>query len=284
MTPPSEPNSRGDDWAADLDQGPAGGSGQDWTVDLDQDWTPVAAALAPVRPSRWVGGGLVIALIVALVVIWGPPLDPRPNQPPVASVLGGHLAVPIALHLPAGAVATADGSYVGVQFPGGGVVLVTVPTQVVDPSGVRAALPNDPAAWLARHPAIFVTRVRATRVGGAPATQVDYRRARTDERESPFARLPLFCGWRREPDPSLAAAPPAGPDGSRTASRVCTQITALARVRATFVQLDGRTLLVEAVWSANQSSTTSGRMPRQLQRSYTALLAGLTPEATAGTR
>jgi hypothetical protein len=202
-------------------------------------------------------------------------------------VLGSHLAVPIALHLPADAVATADGSYVGVQFPAGGVVLVTVPTEVVNPSGVQTPLPADPAAWLAGHPAIFVSRVKNVKVGGVTATQVDYQRARTDAPLSQFARLPLFCGWRTD------SAASSETDTALTTSQICTQITPDARVRATFVRLGSQTVLVEAVWRASGVGSAAGtagagatgtvRMPRELRRSYAALLAGLTPASVQAT-
>lgn len=278
MTPPSDPS------------GPE--RSDDWTVSLDDESGPPEAALeAPLRLGRWIAAGLAIALVAVAAVIWGPEVDTGEDLPPVPAVLGRHLAVPIALHLPADAVATADGSYVGVQFPAGGAVLVTVPTEVVDPSGARTPMPADPAGWLARHPAIFVSRVKGVTVGGVAATQVDYRRSRMDAPPSRFARLPLFCGWRAEADPAAIDPRPAGPDSTRTAARVCTQITADARVRATFVRIGDRTVLVEAVWRVDDSSATSGgsgtsavtglaatsRMPRELQRSYAALLAGLTP-------
>jgi hypothetical protein len=246
-----------------------------WTVHLDAD--PGSATDQPEPPARlrgWSAVGLLIAVVVALAVIWGPDVDTGEDPAPVATVLGSHLAVPIALHLPADAVTTADGSYVGVQFPAGGVVLVTVPTQVVDPSGARRPVPADAAAWLARHPAVFVSRVRQVKVGGVSATQLDYRRSNLAGLPSRFARLPLFCGWRTE-----AGSPVIGPDSAQpTQSLPCTQITADARVRATFVRLGTRTVLVEAVWRMD-STDGGGRMPRRLQRSYAALLAGLTPGA-----
>ena len=262
-------------------------SRDDWTVSLD-GWDregPGARSEQrdPVRLGRWLGAGLLIAVLAASVVIWGPDVDSGEDPPPVAAVLGRHLAVPIALTLPDHAVATADGSYVGVWFPAGGAVLVTVPTQVVAPSGQLIAMPADPADWLARHPSIFVSRLRQVRVAGTAATQMDYRRAELNAPANRFARLPLFCGWRAEPDP-VTDPRPAGPDSALTASRVCTQVTADARVRATFVRLGGRTLLVEAVWRADAGTGAGGgaagnRMPRDLQRSYNALLAGLAPGA-----
>jgi hypothetical protein len=245
----------------------------DWTVHLDQDVQASVPAAEPIRLGRWLGTGLLVVLVAVAAVIWGPEVDTGEDPPPVAAVLGAHLAVPIALHLPADAITTADGSYVGVQFPTGGVVLVTVPTQVVDPSGVRSALPDDPAAWLAGHPEVFVSRLRSLTIGGAAATQLDYRRSRSTEATSRFARLPLFCGWRTE-----AAGARLDRDSTSATPQVCTQITADARVRATFVRVGERTVLLEAVWRVDPTGT--GRMPRDLQRSYTAMLAGLTPVAT----
>ena len=230
-------------------------TGDDWSVDLD---APGGARPAdPPSPRvRLIAAVLAIAAVATVAVLWRP--GPAPDIP---AVLGTHLAIPIALTRPDGAVTTADSSYVGLQFAAGGVVLVTVPTGVVDPSGVRRPLPDDPSAWLARHPAIFISRVRAVRLGDVRATQLDYRRSRMDAPPSRFARLPLFCGWRPENDAASSIA------------SACTQITADARVRATFVPVGGRTVLVEAVWSAVQGAT--GRMPRDLQRSYAALLAGV---------
>jgi hypothetical protein len=282
----------GFDRASDRGFDRASDRADDWTVSLD-GWTPDregpgvgSAQRDPVRLGRWLGAGLLIAVLAASVVIWGPDVDSGEDSPPVAAVLGRHLAVPIALTLPDHAVATADGSYVGVWFPAGGAVLVTVPTQVVAPSGQLIAMPADPADWLARHPSIFISRLRQVRVAGTAATQMDYRRAEMNAPANRFARLPLFCGWRTEPDP-VTDPRPAGPDSALTASRVCTQVTADARVRATFVRLGGRTLLVEAVWRADggtgagggQGTAAGNRMPRDLQRSYTALLAGLAPGA-----
>jgi hypothetical protein len=155
------------------------------------------------------------------------------------------------------------------------VVLVTVPTQVVDPSGNRAPLPDDPAAWLARHPDLFISQVRQVRVGGFRATQLDYRRSRTTAGTAWSDRLPLFCGWRAETEGIPGSAP--------QSPGACTRITADARVRATFIHVGDRTVLVEAVWRAPGGAGESGRIPRALQRSYTALLAGLTPAAASKT-
>lgn len=252
---------------------PVAGSAVVVEFDLDRDGDPAPDGPRPAHLGRWLGAAALIAVIVAGAgMLRGPEPDPEAKPPP--TVVGGHLAVPVALSLPAEAVATADGSYVGVQFPAGGVVLVTVPTEVADPSGARTPLPPDPASWLAGHPAVFVSRVREVTIGGATAIQLDYRRSRAPVPPSRFARLPLFCGWRSEADPDAIGAEPV-----RSPSRTCTQITAEARVRATFVPLDGRTVLVEAVWRVDD--TVTGRMPAQLQRSYTALLAGLTPAVSA---
>lgn len=254
---------------------PTGDGPEPWVIDLDAPDDPrgqnprgqnpggpsprsgATGGPTPSTPSpraRLVAAGLVIVLAGAITAIWRS--DP-PAPRPVPTVLGTRLAAPIALTRPVGAVTTADSSYVGLQFPAGGVVLVTVPTGVVDPVGRRQPLPDDPAGWLARHPAVFVSRARTVRLGDVTATQLDYRRSRMNAPPSRFARLPLFCGWR--PETGIASA--------------CTQITADARVRATFVPVGGQTVLVEAVWRAAEDGT--GRMPRDLQRSYTDLLTGL---------
>jgi hypothetical protein len=143
--------------------------------------------------------------------------------------------------------------------------MVTVPTQVVEPSGVRADLPADPARWLIEHPKLFVSRVRQVNVAGQLATQVDYRLSREAAGEREFYSVPLFCGWKREVDPSGLAGLTA-----------CTRISAGARVRTTFVPVGGRVVVIEAVWPAENSP--NGRMPRELGSSYRALLNGVTAD------
>jgi hypothetical protein len=178
-------------------------------------------------------------------------------------VAGTGLAVPVSLKLPLGSVTTADRSYVGLKLSdGSGAALVTVPTQVVEPSGLRADLPDDPAQWLIDHPKLFVSRVRAVSVAGRRATQVDYQLSRETVGTSQFTSVQLFCGWKRELDPSGLA-------GLGT----CTRISAGARVRATFVPIGRRTVLIEAVWPSD--AELNGRMPHGLGAAYRALLNGM---------
>jgi hypothetical protein len=235
----------------------------DWSVTLDPD--PRESDVVDVRGrveraprgktslSRGCGAaGLLVLVLAATLVVWRPEAPP-PGRRPSSSVLGRGLAAPVLLRLPTGAVTTADAGYVGIQLPGEGSVIVTVPTQVVNPDGpasARRPLPADPAAWLERHPEVFVSRVRTVAVGGSRATQIDYRRSRSAVPQSQFAALSLFCG------------PP------------CTRITSAARVRATFVPVGGRTVLVEAVWRAD-AADPDWPMPAGLRASYTKLLTGL---------
>jgi hypothetical protein len=179
----------------------------------------------------------------------------------------------VSLRLPPGAVTLADRGYVGLRlYDGPGGVLVTVPTQVVRPSGVRADLPDDPARWLTQDPRVFVSRVRAVTVAGRRATQVDYRLSRDGAGSSRFAAVALFCGRRRDALP----AGPGGPGGA-PGSAPCTRVTPSARVRATFVPVGGRVVLIEAVWP--DDAAPGGRMPSELRLGYRALLAGVTARA-----
>ena len=256
------------------DQGrrPDDGVGDAWTVSLD-DVGPVAASggrpadvISPATPQPRRPGAFValgtLALLFALA--WVPGLgEDEPPDPTTPAVAGQGLAVPVSLRVPLGAVTTADRSYVGLRlYDGPGGALVTVPTQVVQPSGVRTELPEDPAAWLIRHPKLFVSRVRPVSVAGRAATQVDYRLSGEEAGDRQSVSVPLFCGWKRELEP-----------GGILGLSACTRISAGARVRATFVPVDGRTVLVEAVWPAD--SSPYGRMPGDLRSRYRALLAGM---------
>lgn len=239
--------------------------------------SPVGAAgpgtVAPPRIWRWIAAGLAATLVGFFLV--RPPAEPEPRRPAV-TVLGRDLPADVVLRLPPGAVTTADESYVGVRFASGDTLFVTVPTQVADPSGTRSPLPPEPASWLRGNPSVFVSRVRTVDVGGTAAVQLDYRRSRAALPDSRFARLPLFCGWK--------SADAAGPVAGHAGPDACTQITSAARVRATFVPVGGRTVLVEAVWRPDVETSPigtasagplPGRMPRDLQQSYDALVAGL---------
>jgi hypothetical protein len=203
-----------------------------------------------------------LGLLFGLAWLPWPGGDAAPDAVP--TVAGGGLAVPVSLRLPDGVVTTADRSYVGLRlYDGPGAALVTVPTQVVQPSGVRTGLPDDPAAWLMAHPKLFVSRVRPVSVAGRAAVQIDYRLSREVVGERRFVSVPLFCGWKREIEPRGLVRP-----------SPCTRISAGARVRATFVPVDGRTVLIEAVWPGDAAA--GGRMPHELRRQYRALLAGVT--------
>jgi hypothetical protein len=257
---------------------PTDGPAADWTVSLDDpqplpDPRTRRGRLArpggrgrPARPgpSR-TALGVLIGVLAILAALWVRGVTHHPRAPMARpTVLGTHLAVPIALNLPRDAVATSNNSYVGVQFDGQGVVLITVPTQVITAAGVREPLPADPALWLRRHPSVFVTSVRDVPVHGVTAQQVEYQRSAQAAPIGQFSRLSLFCGWNGSD--AAASAPGSGSAG-------CTQITPDARVRATFVPVDGRIVLVEAVWRPVRS--TDWMMPNALRRSYAALLSGL---------
>jgi hypothetical protein len=251
---------------------PDEGAGDPWTVSLDDvgpatgpgGRTGTTRPGPPPRRRRAALAGLAgIGLLFG--VAWLPGLgdDPSSGDPAAPVVAGGGLAAPVSLRLPMGAVTTADRSYVGLRlYDGPGGALVTVPTQVVQPSGVRTELPEDPAAWLIRHPKLFVSRVRPVSVAGRAATQVDYRLSGEEVGDRQSVSVPLFCGWKRELEP-----------GGILGLSACTRISAGARVRATFVPVDGRTVLVEAVWPAD--SSPYGRMPGDLRSRYRALLAGM---------
>jgi len=250
---------------------PDGAVDDPWTVSLD-DAGPAAGPAArppsgrpPAAPNRRgaaLAGLAGVALLVGVAWFPGAGDDP-PSDASAPVVAGAGLAAPVSLRLPTGVVTTADRSYVGLRlYDGPGGALVTVPTQVVQPSGVRTELPEDPVAWLAGHPKLFVSRVRPVAVAGRAATQVDYRLSREEAGDRQFFSVPLFCGWKRELEP-----------GGILGLSACTRISAGARVRATFVPVDGRTVLVEAVWPA--SSSPDGRMPAELRSRYRALLAGM---------
>jgi hypothetical protein len=134
---------------------------------------------------------------------------------------------------------------------------------VSEPSGARAPLPADPAAWLMRRQDLLVTRVRDVMVAGRRATQIDYRVSSTAPAANQrFATVSLFCGWR----PAIDARLPGG-------GTPCTRISSRARVRATFIPIGNRTLLVEAVWPAD--SAPWAQAPVGVRRLYGALLSGV---------
>jgi hypothetical protein len=237
----------------------------DWNVCLEDGDQPDSA---PPAPPRWARAalGIVTGLVAVLCLIWLRPLvDPQEAPARVIPVVGTRLAAPVALPLPEGAIVTADDAYVGVRLADGA-LLVTVPTQVADPVSGRQPMPADPASWLERHPAVFVSRVREVDVAGVSATQVDYRRSGQAQPSSRYAGLSLFCGWKSD---SLSVRPFSG----SSAMPACTRITSNAWVRATFVPVGGRIVLLEAVWRIDQGP--GWPMPADLRRSYDALLAGL---------
>jgi hypothetical protein len=256
---PEDPAPEPDDGVADA-----------WTVSLDEvgPARPAAAGVTSAAPAR--RRRAAVAALGAVALLFGLAWLPWPgggdDEPARQTVAGESLAAPVSLRLPLGAVTTADRSYVGLKlYEGRGGAMVTVPTQVVEPSGVRSELPADPARWLMEHPKLFVSRVRQVSVAGQLATQVDYRLSREASEGREFSSVPLFCGWKREVDPSGLAGLAA-----------CTRITTGARVRTTFVPVGGRVVVIEAVWPAEDSP--NGRMPRELGFSYRALLNGVTAD------
>jgi hypothetical protein len=258
---PEDPGPRPDDGVPDA-----------WTVSLDDVGPPAARDLDVMSGARPTARRrrTALAVLAAVVVLFGLAWLPGPGRSEDRTrpdVVGLRLAAPVSLTLPPGAVTLADRSYVGLRlYDGPGGVLVTVPSQVVEPSGIRADLPDNPVLWLLNHPGLFVTRVRAVRVAGRTATQVDYQLSREGLGDRRFYAVPLFCGWRRDLEP-------AGLGGLAA----CTQVSLGARVRATFVPVEGRTVLIEAVWP--DSASPNGRMPRDLGVRYRALLAGMTAKA-----
>ncbi|GAA3624699.1 hypothetical protein GCM10022223_47230 [Kineosporia mesophila] len=252
----------------------------DWATDLDQPdgWVDEGGRATPASSGRrrlFLTAAAIFVLALAGLAVPALFGDEEPPSAGETVVLGKHLMAPVALHLPEGATATADDSYVGVQFAGGGWVLVTVPEQVVQPDGTRTAMPADPAAWLQAHPDVYVSGIRQVQVDGRKAMQLDYRRSAMAEPQSRYARLPLFCGWRGGSsldDTSIYGA------GRGPSSQECTKITDGARVRATFIPIEGRTVLVEAVW--RPYGVWGWRMPTSLSDSYDDLLDGLSPRVT----
>jgi hypothetical protein len=243
-----------------------------WTTSLEEPvvpeppdaGAPAVRGPAPLALAALAAVVLAVALAAVSVIVSRSP-EPSVPAPPVPPILGSRLAVPLRMPVPDGGVVTADVSYVGVQVPGSGAILVTVPTGVSDAEGVRSPLPADPATWLRRNPQVLVTGVREFQVGSVTATQVDYRRSTQATPVSQFSRLSLFCGWSRSAD--------AVRDAGR--GEPCTGITPAARVRATFIPVGGRTVLFEAIW--RDSDSTGAQMPRELRRSYRALLTQVRP-------
>jgi len=245
-----------------------------WAADLDADdgWTDEDGPLGSQQPVDrrrrllFVTAAAVVAAVAVVLSLSGLLTDP---DEPVGQtvVLGRRLADPIAVTLPEDALTTVDDSYVGVSVDGGK-VLVTVPEQVVEVDGTRAAMPTDPAGWLRSHPDVFVSAAQTVRVGGQDVVQIDYRRSALAQPRNIYARLSLFCSSRS--DLSRASIYRAAP---AVTSRECTQITSNARVRATFIPVEGRTVLVEAVW--RPYGVWGWRMPKALAESYDELLAGL---------
>jgi hypothetical protein len=261
---PEDPQPRPDDGVADA-----------WTVSLDPaspapgDAGDVIFRTGSAGRRRRAGLAVLAGMAVLFGLVWLPwPSGGSRDAAP--AVVGRGLAVPVSLRLPAGAVTLADRGYVGLRlYDGPGGVLVTVPAHVVRPSGVRAELPDDPAQWLMGDPRVFVSRVRTVTVAGRSATQVDYRLSRETPEGAPLAAVSLFCGRRSDAWPGTLGAM-AGP-------APCTRVSPAARMRATFVPVAGRVVLIEAAWPAD--ATASGRMPPDLRASYRALLAGVTAEA-----
>jgi hypothetical protein len=252
-------------WAADLDDDPGATTGD----------APAAAAVPGGRGRFALGGvGVLVAVLlgVSMVAPGGPEEArrdealPEPSRPvptgPVGggtAVLRGSLPMPLQLDVPAELTPVSQGRYVGLRAVGAtGWVLVSTPEQVVDRSGRRLPLPDDAAAWLRSQPTVFVSRSRMVTVAGREVPQLDYRVGSAASAPSGrFAGVSLFCGRLGSPR-----------DGAP-----CSRLTGQARVRATFVHVGGRLLLIEAYW--REGSSPDGRMPAQLRAGYRQLLADL---------
>lgn len=264
------------------DDGPGPGRGRQWgppagwAADLDDEPVADGSAAAPGVPGgrgRFALGGVgvlvAVLLGVSLVAPGGPEEAQREQALPApvpsgpvgggTAVLRGSLPRPLQFDVPAQLTPVSQGRYVGLRAVGAtGWVLVSTPEQVVDRRGRRLPMPADAAAWLRSQPTVYVSRSRMVPVAGRSVPQLDYRVGSAASAPSGrFAGVSLFCGAF----------------GSRREGAPCARLTDQARVRATFVQVDGRLLLIEAYWRAG--SSPDGRMPEQLRAGYRALLAEL---------
>ena len=256
-------------WAADLDDDPT------TTVDGAPEASGASGALPGGRGRFALAGvGVLVAVLlgVSLVAPGGPEEArrdealPEPSRPvpsgPVGGgtvVLEGSLPQPLQLDVPATLTPVSQGRYVGLRAVGAsGWVLVSTPEQVVDQRGRRLPLPDDAAAWLRSQPTVYVSGSRMVTVAGREVPQLDYRVGSVASAPSGrFAGVSLFCGRLGSPR-----------DGAP-----CSRLTDQARVRATFVHVGGRLLLIEAYW--REGSSPDGRMPAQLRAGYRELLAEL---------
>jgi hypothetical protein len=237
-----------------VDLQPTDASELDTELDLDTGGEPARRS-----PGRWI----LLPLLVAVVAIGWAVSVLLPGHRPPAPPVGRSLPVGVSVQLPDGLVSDVDGQYVSVHLTGvaadAATILLTTPTRVAGRDGVLSALPADPARWLRDQPAIRVTRVDHVLVSARHAVQIDYRLGPT----AGGTTVPLFCG--------------VGPAENRNypwAPLSCSRISADARVRATFIPVDGRTLLVEASWS--RAAAGAERMPARLETSYRGLLDRLT--------
>ena len=259
-------------------QGRQSGPPSGWAADLDDDPGAVmdGASAAPGVPGgrgRFALGGvgvLVAVLLGVSLVSPGGPEEARPDQAlptPVPSgpvgggtvVLEGSLPEPLQLDVPTTLTPVSQGRYVGLRAVGAsGWVLVSTPEEVVDRRGRRMPVPDDAAAWLRSQPTVYVSRSRMVTVAGRDVPQLDYRVGSAASAPSGrSAGVSLFCGRLGSPR-----------DGAP-----CSRLTDQARVRATFVHVGGRLLLIEAYW--REGSSPDGRMPAQLRAGYRQLLADL---------
>lgn len=247
------------------DDVPAAGAPPEFDTDLDLDGAEHGGT-GPRRLRRW---SLLLLVAAVLLLGWGVSvlLPGRPPAAPPAPPVGSALPVGVSIRAPAGVRTDVDGLYLSLHLdalpPAAANILITAPTRVVDSSGAITRLPDDPARWLRDQPLVRVTRVAHPRVDGRPSVQIDYRQAPLTAGASRYRTVPLFCG--------------VGPAENKVypwAPLSCARISQDIRVRATFIPVDGRVLLVEGYWS--RAAAGAEHIPPQLEQSYANLLATLT--------
>lgn len=232
-------------------------------TDLDLDGLSDEAGSRRLRP--WM---LLPLVAVVLLLGWGVSvlLPGHPPAVPPSPPVGSAMPVGVSIRTPAGVRTDVDGLYLSMHIDGlpptSANLLVTAPTRVVDRTGAITRLPDDPARWLRDQLLVRVTRVNHLLVDGRPSVQIDYRLAPPTAASRRSRTVPLFCG--------------VGPPENKVypwAPLSCSRISQDVRVRATFVPVDGRVLLVEAYWS--RTAAGAEHIPPKLEQTYGKLVADL---------